>query len=63
MRGTYHMVAVETGGEGFDVGIPGFSLDSPAPSPRRGALNGGRALALADRPGQRRFRPAELASP
>ena len=28
MRGTYHMVAVETG-EGFDVAIPGFSLDSP----------------------------------
>ena len=28
MRGTYHMVAVETG-EGFDVEIPGFSLDSP----------------------------------
>ena len=28
MRGTYHMVAVETG-EAFDVAIPGFSLDSP----------------------------------
>jgi ApaG protein len=28
MRGTYHMVAVDTG-EAFDVEIPGFSLDSP----------------------------------
>ena len=28
MRGTYHMVAVETG-EAFDVEIPGLSLDSP----------------------------------
>ncbi|NOG72472.1 Co2+/Mg2+ efflux protein ApaG [Roseicella sp. DB1501] len=28
MRGTYHMVAAETG-ETFDVEIPGFSLDSP----------------------------------
>ncbi len=28
MRGTYHMVVAETG-EGFDVAIPGFSLDSP----------------------------------
>lgn len=28
MRGTYHMLAVESG-EGFDVEIPGFSLDSP----------------------------------
>ena len=28
MRGTYHMVVVETG-EPFDVEIPGFSLDSP----------------------------------
>ena len=28
MRGSYHMVAVETG-EPFDVAIPGFSLDSP----------------------------------
>ncbi|RAI57167.1 Co2+/Mg2+ efflux protein ApaG [Roseicella frigidaeris] len=28
MRGTYHMVAVESG-EAFDVEIPGFSLDSP----------------------------------
>ena len=28
MRGTYHMVATETG-EAFDVAIPSFSLDSP----------------------------------
>ena len=28
MRGTYHMVVADTG-EGFDVEIPGFSLDSP----------------------------------
>ncbi|MEN0075935.1 MAG: Co2+/Mg2+ efflux protein ApaG [Paracraurococcus sp.] len=28
MRGTYHMVATESG-ETFDVEIPGFSLDSP----------------------------------
>src|SRR3954470_16449231 len=28
MRGTYHMVLSDTG-EGFDVEIPGFSLDSP----------------------------------
>ena len=28
MRGTYHMVLADTG-EGFDVAIPTFSLDSP----------------------------------
>jgi ApaG protein len=28
MRGAYHMV-VTTTGEGFDVAIPAFSLDSP----------------------------------
>ena len=28
MRGTYHMVVVETG-EAFDAAVPAFSLDSP----------------------------------
>jgi ApaG protein len=28
MRGTYHMVAADSG-EAFDIAIPTFSLDSP----------------------------------